>query len=832
MALNKSLSVVIKAEDKTKEALKSISSNVNALKNNFESVKNATTSLKNSFMGIAAAVGVFKLAGEAVEGLKNQMQQLSNIKDIVDNFDSAVVSVNTLTDVYKVNGLGASELKKHMEKLSESIGNAFGDEKQLEKFKDLGITLEDLKTKDVASVFVKLQENVSKLNKSEGLSKLKDIFGKGALDVMDMALDESFGRIAARNKAFEETNRLALQANDDLNRSIDELKSLSDIFFNQMVADYAPAVTVLIKTLIEAYDATNDYGQKQEEVTQSEGWIELAVSMADFINKAYIGIESIIRTFTILIDTIKLVGATLNGISEPFQLLGKSILATFTNIIFAIRNSWEAVKNLDFKGALDAFSNAGKNIVTNFANIPKETAKNFDFIQKKYNDIKTNLEKPIDVPFDLAKVRDNAKKYSEELQKNANLIPPVPDKPRPSSGGSSKDSKDSKDNAISEQYKAAMDYLNAFINEEKRIMAERQKYLDLDRQYNLISDEDYYAQKQKLLEENTAKQIEALNAELALVQQKQEMSKTDKDRNDALKQEYDIKQKINELESDLKFETKKIELELQKEKVTNLNEEIQAINKKYDLQVKFIELNSTLNEGEKIEAINELREDENKELENKIALLEQIAKLSKDPKERQAIQDTIATLKIGIEESKKAVTAFSDDFNAGIKDNFKGFIKDSIIDINNMGDAFDNVIENISNKLLDLAINDIFSGTDNFSSILGGIFGGGGSSGGGGGFDFGSIFSGIGSLLGFANGGVTPTNQPFLVGEKGPELMFLNKSSYVANNADTQKMLGGGGGTTNVTVNVQATDLNSFKNSEQQIAAQMQLALKKANRNL
>lgn len=42
---------------------------------------------------------------------------------------------------------------------------------------------------------------------------------------------------------------------------------------------------------------------------------------------------------------------------------------------------------------------------------------------------------------------------------------------------------------------------------------------------------------------------------------------------------------------------------------------------------------------------------------------------------------------------------------------------------------------------------------------------------------------------GFANGGQTPANEPFLVGEKGPEIMQFDKASHVTSNADSKKML-------------------------------------------
>lgn len=100
------------------------------------------------------------------------------------------------------------------------------------------------------------------------------------------------------------------------------------------------------------------------------------------------------------------------------------------------------------------------------------------------------------------------------------------------------------------------------------------------------------------------------------------------------------------------------------------------------------------------------------------------------------------------------------------------------------------------------------------SNILGGIGSGiskifSGSGGGGGGFwdtikNVGSsILGGIGSLFGFANGGVIPHNGPVIVGERGPEII----SGAAGRSVTPNHQLGG----TNVTYNINAVDAASFK---------------------
>ena len=80
------------------------------------------------------------------------------------------------------------------------------------------------------------------------------------------------------------------------------------------------------------------------------------------------------------------------------------------------------------------------------------------------------------------------------------------------------------------------------------------------------------------------------------------------------------------------------------------------------------------------------------------------------------------------------------------------------------------------------------------ANIFGGVGGGTGTGGNGGG--------GLLSLLGFANGGLIPTNGPVLVGERGPEILT---------GAGGRTVIPNGAAANNVTYNINAVDAMSFK---------------------
>ena len=132
-------------------------------------------------------------------------------------------------------------------------------------------------------------------------------------------------------------------------------------------------------------------------------------------------------------------------------------------------------------------------------------------------------------------------------------------------------------------------------------------------------------------------------------------------------------------------------------------------------------------------------------------------------------------LKEQAENAKMVKDAF-ESLSVTIKDDIKNGIAGLIKGTATLGD----MLNNIADKLINVGLNHIL-----FGSVLGAAGGGGG---------------GLLGLLGFANGGRPPVGRPSIVGEKGPELFVPRRSGTIIPN---DKL--GGGGSTNINVNVDAS---------------------------
>jgi phage-related minor tail protein len=116
----------------------------------------------------------------------------------------------------------------------------------------------------------------------------------------------------------------------------------------------------------------------------------------------------------------------------------------------------------------------------------------------------------------------------------------------------------------------------------------------------------------------------------------------------------------------------------------------------------------------------------------------------------------------------------------GLEDAFVNFAKTGKF-------AFKDLMATIVEELLRSQIRQLLAQTFSFGNNVGA-----------------SVFSGIGKLFGFADGGSIPLGRPVLVGERGPELFVPSSNGTVVPNGQ----LSSGG---NVTYNINAVDAASFK---------------------
>ncbi|WP_377186972.1 phage tail tape measure protein [Ruegeria meonggei] len=190
-----------------------------------------------------------------------------------------------------------------------------------------------------------------------------------------------------------------------------------------------------------------------------------------------------------------------------------------------------------------------------------------------------------------------------------------------------------------------------------------------------------------------------------------------------------------------------------------------------------------------------------------------------------AFDGQMKRISAAFEETGKDVATLERGMSGGLRKAFDGVVLDGM----NLSDALDVLKNSMIRTAYSAAIKPV---TDHFGGMLAGGIGGlvkgllpfadGGS------------FS-QGRVMPFANGGVIsgPTTFPMrggtgLMGEAGPEAIMP-----LARGADGKLGVrtSGGGGAVNVVMNITTPDVQGFRRSQGQIAAQMSRALGRGNRN-
>lgn len=184
----------------------------------------------------------------------------------------------------------------------------------------------------------------------------------------------------------------------------------------------------------------------------------------------------------------------------------------------------------------------------------------------------------------------------------------------------------------------------------------------------------------------------------------------------------------------------------------------------------------------------------------------------------------------GVQGSMKEAGRETTNMSRSVSSSLRNVFEDVLLDGKSMSKALGSAGLSLSNKVLSQAIQPVQGAVGSaisggLQSILGGILP----------FADGGAFIG-GRVAAFARGGIVdgPTHFPMrggvgLMGEAGPEAVLP-----LARSGDGKLGIraGGGGGAVHVTMNVSSPDAAGFRQSQSQIAAEMNRAIQRGRRNL
>ena len=161
---------------------------------------------------------------------------------------------------------------------------------------------------------------------------------------------------------------------------------------------------------------------------------------------------------------------------------------------------------------------------------------------------------------------------------------------------------------------------------------------------------------------------------------------------------------------------------------------------------------------------------------------EQTQQISGWAAQMAASAETTRQLTETVEVEKETFKGFFTDLNQGAREGAKA------LDI--LGNAGENALGRISDKLLDMALNNVWSAAFPGGGLLGGILGGGAAGATSAGLFDGLFSAFFGSPFMFAEGGRPPVGTPYIVGERGPEVRVDDRPGQIFNRRQWNAMAG------------------------------------------
>jgi lambda family phage tail tape measure protein len=838
--------------------------NTGPAQRNLDQLNKRVDKLNNTFAGLKSA-----LAGLAIGSMVSNVIKLADsIQDVSDATGVAVQNILGFQQAVQLNGGTADQAQTSLQKLVQTIGEAAGGGKSAQKaFADVGISLNDLGTLSEQDLLSKTIQGLAKIDDASKRAVLTtELLGKGfrGINVQGVA-----GQLAAATQAsanYATAVQQTAQLQDKLTMAFQKLQLsiLTAIqplveFINKIDNDtidrFITALVELAKILGVIYAAGVVFQRGMQLIMLVlEGVAKFTISLVGALLVLRVNFASLATTVVKTAETFSAwwrltprfaeFGGRIAALGELVRELGKrfayvpgplarfagALIAIFAPIAKAVTGIYmliDAVKKLSegytFTDIIDSWALSLENFVTEHLPL---VAKGINAINKLLGKVPPSgfLSKE-ENDNDLQRLKNRAKTL-QDINKQATKRETTP------AGTLTQDlaKQVAQYKLLSQQQSRVTQALFDSLNFQRDAIGLTEDELELRSQ--LQQETDRYANavqslkdkqaslKAEMIGEKDADKLKLLNTEIVLI-------------NGALKQQeglYELnKQKIQE-EIPLIQGLRMVE-QARKQDIENVTKAIETqISRQQQLGDMMISANDKLKEVQFAGA-----QQQRSPLEQQLASIQEEARkaaleagrvfaasyegmdLTSAQSEELAngLQQIADKYKLIATEQTNNLTA-SRTWEQGWKTAFDNYMDNATNAASRAGEVFGSITRNMESAINNFVETGKFSFKDFTRSIIQdlikielkaqatkllGMIGGGGG-----------IFSAIGSLLGFANGGTPPLNKPSIVGEQGPELFVPKSLGTVVPN----DRLGGGGGpisapiTNNyITNNISAVDAKS-----------------------
>lgn len=788
--------------------------------------------LERNIGGVQSAFGKLGavLGGLAIGSVVSNLFNLGNqLADLSATTNVSIQSIAGLGEALAQNSGSFDQANGAVLKFTETLGAAFeGSDKTREAFARVGVTLEDLRTLSEQDLLRKTIIGLGQITDTGTRAALTaDLFGKSLRGADLAGVARNLDEITAGQDRFARAAAVAGEVNQSLQNSfrvfqqellaaLEPLAELARELTNnrEAIRDFIDMLISLGKAFLAVYAARAvsnillDFSSALRKARMSGEGLGSLLSRGLGINELSRGLGQIGKAFGIF------TGHTLSSrtaTGKLYQFLG-FLAGGFKRLIPIVGTAYAAFEVLNFAikrltgdSILGWLDRAGK-AVANFFGIAYQTEKE----KQALADETARKQEEADKEREAAANRqlqdgERAKRLAEERAREEARITEAY-KSQLSSLRDSMTAYSRANEASQRRLRQEIELIG--LTDKQRDL--KQAAFDIEETYlrELTRLQDLYNEKsssgkredmrllpdiQRAMEQLTAEYQAQLGPVQQLIEQKYRALEADKQRLELERQINDLAEFTNRSRLDAERQLRDIQADIAKSTMTSIEQ------KYYDIARAAEETARS-----QIEAENSRRRS--------------AGMLAMTKAEEQSYYDAAVANVERLQAAEQRRYDNSRSFNTGWRKAFNEYVENATNAAQRAERMFKKATQGMEDAIVNFAKTGKFEWKGFLNSILeellrsqiqqtiASIFGGIGgtrSSGGSGSLILGGLKS-LGSLLGFANGGVIPTNGPVIVGERGPEILTGAAGRTVIPN---EQAFGGA----NITYNINAVDAMSFK---------------------
>ena len=720
------------------------------------------------FRTTLATIGLGAFIGSA-------LQLSRSIVDLSDRTGIAIDTILSFSRSLQTMGLTQEQAADAVSKFTLKIGQALTSSRELRfAFQQAGISLEELTTLSEQDLFTQMIQNLGEMqDKTRAAAIAAQLLEESGakIDFSRAARDQIL--MAQSSKSSADAMRTAAQVSRDFEQIITALKLTvlqvvqPLVSFTQQLMSFTNGAVTSSEAIQSLARALGDFVKYfaiigggllvlsrigpviAAIVAAFRGLVTIVVEVTGFIGNLFRNFKLVAGQIAQLNNPLRGLGVVLTTLIEPFTKLGVGGAAALAAIAAAADGAWEKVKQL---------------LGIDQATVPEVTQPqaNVNNTQRTAVDLAAQLKAQLDAQ--VAAYRRQGQLTIEGLRIQRSQI----------------------GLQVEEiNYQNTMnDLFKTYIAQYDQLLA---KFREL-RANPATTPAELAAVNQRILELNASYGEQANSV--------REIAQSIRD------QETAIRLANQAAEFQLELIVRQADAQLQ---IRDYNRELSRSTE--DLNRQFQQLNLTPLEAQ----IQNIQVELRRGLDDQIRDLQRIQNASNFQQIQEQIQTITSVTEQAIQDqSRLAQQSF--EYQRSFAFGWRSAFREYAAEATNSAKVAESIFRKATQGMEDAIVNFAKTGKFNFRDFLNSIledllrsqvrqlmaqlFGLGSGSGSG-------LAASAGRLLGFANGGIIPTNQPVLVGERGPELLMGAAGSRVIPN----NQLGG----TQVIYNINAVDAASFK---------------------